>query len=37
VAENKAPKNALFVCFGCLSNVGTLIKFSGGGSHAAER
>jgi uncharacterized metal-binding protein len=29
MAENKVPKNALFVCFGCLSNVGTLTGLAG--------
>ncbi len=27
--ENKGPQNALFVCFGCLSNVGTLTGLAG--------
>jgi len=29
MAENKVPRNALFVCFGCLSNVGTLTGLAG--------
>jgi uncharacterized metal-binding protein len=29
MAENKVPKNALFVCFGCLSNVGMLTGLAG--------
>ena len=27
--SNKVPQNALFVCFGCLSNVGTLTGLAG--------
>ncbi|MGB5933309.1 MAG: hypothetical protein WBH57_09615 [Anaerolineae bacterium] len=27
--SNKVPGNALFVCFGCLSNVGTLTGLAG--------
>lgn len=27
--SNKVPENALFVCFGCLSNVGTLTGLAG--------
>lgn len=29
MTENKTPQNALFVCFGCLSNVGTLTGLAG--------
>ena len=27
--SNQVPENALFVCFGCLSNVGTLTRLAG--------